>query len=146
MPELKLLNDWLVNNGLFLQKTKCELFGSSPGLSSVTGFSVSVGGYCIKRVREYRYLLVLLWMRQYRGMLMHVKSIVGKIGKRLGMFNRIRKDFTVNTADILHKSFILPIADYYSAVLNCCSKGNTELIEKLQSRAARIIMKSPCSD
>ena len=76
----------------------------------------------------------------------HVKSLVSKIGKRLGMFNRIKKDITMNTAEILYRSFILPIADYCSAVWNCCGKGNTDLIEKLQRRAARIIMKSPSSD
>ena len=59
----------------------------------------------------------------------HVKSIRIKIGKRLGMFNRIRYYITMNTADILYKSSILPIADYCSAVWNCC--GNTDLIEKL---------------
>ena len=52
----------------------------------------------------------------------------------------------MNTADIFYRSFILPIADYCSAVWNCCGKGNTDLIEKLQRRAARIIMKSPSSD
>ena len=62
------------------------------------------------------------------------------------MFNRIRRDNTMNTAEILYKSFILPIADYCSAVWNCCGKGNTDLIEKLQRRASRIIIKSPSSN
>ena len=32
----------------------------SSRLSSVTGFSVSVDGYCVKRVREYRYLGIIM--------------------------------------------------------------------------------------
>ena len=119
------------------------LFGSSPGLSSVTGFSVSVDGHCIKRVPEYQYLGVIMADKTLSWNV-HAKSIRSNIGKRLGMFNRIRNDITMNTADVLYKSFILPIDDYCSAVWNCC--GNTDLIEKLQRRAARIIMKSPSSD
>ena len=40
----------------------------------------------------------------------------------------------------------MPVADYCSAVWNRCGKGNTDLIEKLQRGAARIIMNSPTSD
>ena len=42
--ELKLLNDWLVNNGLFLhrQKMECVLFGSSPRFLSSVIFSYRI--------------------------------------------------------------------------------------------------------
>ena len=124
--ELKLLNDFLVKNGHFFhrQKTECALFGSSPRLSSVTGFSVSVDGHCTKLVREYQYLGVI--MDETLSWKARVKSLVSKIGKSLGMFNRIRKDITTNKTDILYRSFILPIANYCSAVCKCCGKINTD--------------------
>ena len=69
------------------QKTGCVLFGSCtcPRLSSVTGFSVSVEGHCIKRVREYQYLGII--MDETLSWNADVTSLVSKIEIRLGMFN-----------------------------------------------------------
>ena len=143
---LKLVKNWLLDNGLFLHKgkTECVLFGSVPRLSSVNSFSVSVDGYVIKRVHEFKYLGVV--MDEYLSWNAHIKCIVSKAGKRLGMLNRIRKDVNMNTANIIYKSFILPIAEYCDTVWNSCGKVNTNLVEKLQRRAARIITKSTNTD
>ena len=46
----------------------------------------------------------------------------------------------------VYKSFIVPIFDYCDAVWNCCGKGNSDSLEKLERGAARIIMKTPSSD
>ena len=62
------------------------------------------------------------------------------------MLGRIRGNVTVNAADLVYKSYILPILDYCDTVWNCCGKVNSDLLEKLQRRAACIIMTSSCSD
>ena len=62
------------------------------------------------------------------------------------MLGRIRNNVAMHTADLIYKSFILPIADYCDSAWSCCGKMNTELLEKLQRRAARIIMKKSSSD
>ncbi|KAL9986631.1 hypothetical protein ACROYT_G000802 [Oculina patagonica] len=144
--DLEVVENWLGDNSLFLNKTKTErvLFGTAARLSSETNFSIYVSGDLIKRVSEYKYLSVVLddalsWNA-------HVKYVLGKAGKRLGMLSRIRSDVTTNTANIIYKSFIIPVLDYCDTVWNCCGKVNSDLIEKLHRRAARLIVKHHNSD
>ena len=75
-----------------------------------------------------------------------MKYILGKAGKRVGMLSRIRTNVTTNTAHLIYKSFILPVIDYCDTVWNCCGKVNSDNLEKLHRRAARLIVKNQCSD
>ena len=52
----------------------------------------------------------------------------------------------MHTASTIYKSFTLPILDYCDAVWNCCGRVNTDKLEKLQRRAARIVMRMDSSD
>lgn len=86
--ELATVNQWLLDNSLFIHqgKTECVLFGTGPRLASAK-FSVSIDGKDLTRVSEYKYLGVILdesltWSA-------HVKYLLGKAGKRIGML-RIR--------------------------------------------------------
>ena len=45
----------------------------------------------------------------------------------------------------MHKSYILQILDYCDTVWNCCNVENEEKLEKIQRRAARVVMKVGCS-
>ena len=62
------------------------------------------------------------------------------------MLGRIRDNLAMNTANTIYKSFILPVLDYCDTVWNCCGRGNADLLEKLQRRAARIIMRKTSSN
>ena len=144
--ELGVVSNWLNENSLYLHKDKTEsvLFGTRARLSNTTSFDVSILGNCIKRKSQYTYLGVVLdETLSYNA---HVKSVLSKAGKRLGMLGRIRDNLTMNTANIIYKSFIIPVLDYCDTVWSCCGKGNTDLLEKMQRRAARIIMKKASSD
>ena len=44
------------------------------------------------------------------------------------------------TAGTVYKSFVLPILDCCDTVWSCCGSFNTDKLEKLQRRAARIAM------
>ena len=76
----------------------------------------------------------------------HVKYVLGKAGKRIGMLGRIRKNLTVHCAITIYVSFIRPVLDYCDSVYNYCGELNTNSLEKLQRRAARIVCKSKDSD
>lgn len=52
----------------------------------------------------------------------------------------------MHTTGIIYRSFILPVLDYCGTVWNCCGGINADNIEKLQRRAARIIMPTNSSD
>ena len=144
--DLQLLESWLRDNSLFLNKSKteCVLFGTASRLSTVTNFSIYVSGSLIERVSEFKYLGVVL--DESLSWTAHVKYILGKAGKRVGMLSQIRTNVTTNTADLIYKSFILPVIDYCDTVWNCCGKVNSDNLEKLHKRAASLIVRNHCSD
>ena len=80
--DLQLLESWLRDNSLFLNKSKteCVLFGTASRLSTVTKFSIYVSGSLIERVSEFKYLGVVL--DESLSWTAHVKYILGKAGKR----------------------------------------------------------------
>ena len=52
----------------------------------------------------------------------------------------------MHTASIIYRSFIPPVLDYCDTVWNCCGCTNADNIEKLQRRAATIIMQTNSSN
>ena len=60
-------------------------------------------------------------------------AVFSKASKRIGMLRRIRNGITVNAADKVCKSFILPMLDYCDTVWSCCNKGDAERLERLQT-------------
>ena len=64
-----------------------------------------------------------------------------EVSKILGMFEfpRIRPSLTLEAANRLYKAMVLPLLDYCDAVWHECGQGNSDKIEQLQRRAARIV-------
>ena len=77
---------------------------------------------------------------------MRKNSLIGKVRKRLAMLGRIRKNINMYTAGTIYTSFVLPILDYCDTVWSCCGSVNTDKLEKLQRRAARIVMRLGSSE
>ena len=143
--ELAKVNEWLLNNNLFMHKgkTECILFDTDSKLASAN-FSVSVNGNDLKRVSEYKYLGVV--MNECLTWKARVKYLLGKVGKSIGMLGRARKNISIHSANKVYKSYIIPVLDYCDTVWNCCGTVNSDKLERLQRRAARIIMKSDRSE
>ena len=108
-------------NNLFLNTTKTEvvLFGTDARLANVENFHVTIGHHHLKRVLEYKYLGVVL--DENLSWKSHVKYIISKAGKRIGLLGRVRGDLTTNAANIIYKTFILPVMDYCDSVWACCN-------------------------
>ena len=99
--ELGLINNWLKDSNLFLNKTKtqCVLFGSRQRLSGVPTFTVSIDGFRIKHVTRYTYLgLVLERTLSWNE---HVTHLISKAAKKVGVLGRIRQNIITNTANSL---------------------------------------------
>ena len=110
--ELGLINNWLKDKSLFLNKTKteCVLFGSRQRLSDVPTFTVSIDGFHIKHSTKYTYLGLVL--EQTLSWNEHVTHLIGKAAKKVRVLSRIRQNITTNTANTVYKSFILPVLEY----------------------------------
>ena len=143
--ELAKVNDWLVHNSLFIHqgRTECVLFGTGSRLAN-TNLSVNIDGKELTRVAEYKYLGVIL--DESLSWNAHVNYLISKVSKRLGILGRTRGSISMHTAGIIYRSFILPVLDYCDTVWNCYGRINADNIEKLQRRAARIIMQTNSSD
>ena len=83
--ELRAIECWLRQNSLVLNvyKTEALVFGTSPRLSNINSFTISVNGTSIKRVSQFKYLVVVFDERLSWND--HVKFILAKSGKRVGM-------------------------------------------------------------
>ena len=144
--ELNEVNKWTLSNFLFINKRKTEfvIFGTDARLSKVTDkVIIKIGDYEINRVYDFKYLGIVLddsltWKD-------HVRYVISRVGKRVGVLGRLRKNITIHAALEMYKSLILPILDYCDVVWASCNKVDIERLESLQRRASKIIVKSKCS-
>ena len=102
MRELEAIECWLRLNSLFINVTKTEvmLFGTSQRLAKVDQFSVSVNGSAIKRFTEFKYLGVIF--DEHLSWNEHVKEIVSKAGRLVGLLGRVRRYITAHTANAIY--------------------------------------------
>ena len=105
---------------------------------------MNIDGKELTLVAEYKYLGVIL--DESLSWNSHVNYLISKVSKRIGILGRTRRSISMHTAGIIYRSFILPVLDYCDTVWNCCGRTNADNIEKLQRRAARIIMQTNSSD
>ena len=144
--ELKTIECWLRQNSLFLNvyKTEAIVFGTSPRLPNIYSFTISVNGTYIKRVSQFKYLGVVFDERLSCND--HVKFILAKAGKRVGVLGRIRYCITWHSAKIIYTSMIRPIVEYCDKVWGCCGQANKNALESLQRRAGRIVCRASSSE
>ena len=69
----------------------------------------------------------------------HLDYVRMKVSKIVGMFSSIRHSLTLEAANRLYKAMVLPVLDYCDVVWHDCGQGNSDKIERLQRRAARIV-------
>ena len=144
--ELKTIECWLCQNSLFLNvyKTEAIVFGTSPRLPNIYSFTISVNGTYIKRVSQFKYLGVVFDERLSWND--HVKFILAKAGKRVGVLGRIRYCITWHSAKIIYTSMIRPIVEYCDTVWGCSGQVNKNALESLQRRAGRIVCRASSSE
>lgn len=143
--DLNRVAQWMVNNRLVLNqsKTKVILFGTKQKLENVSGFTIKLHGHDIERVRKFSYLGVMLdeqisWKE-------HTEVVCNKVAKRLGLLSRIRSCLTLEASKCVYNSLVLPVFDYTDAVWCELSAGCCQNLQRLQNRAARIILQRDSS-
>ena len=138
--DLANLSQWLHYNKLVLNMKKTEFitFGTHQPLArqKCDGTDISLNGQPIKYTDTFKYLGVVL--DDTLSFNDHVDYVRMKV---LGMFSRIRPSLTPEAANRLYKAMVLPVLDYCDAVWRECGQGNSDKIERLQRRAARIVIK-----
>ena len=140
--ELTSLSEWLCGNKLLLnlKKTEFMVFGTQQRLcrQAIDGIDITLGGESVKCCDTFKYLGVIL--DSSLSLNQHIDHVKKKVSKMLGIFSRARASLTIESANRVFKSMILPILDYCGAVFHICGKGNEECLESLQRRGGRIVL------
>ena len=93
---------------------------------------------------EFKYLGVVL--DETLSWKAHTRYATSKAGKKVGMLGRLRKHLTSHAANSIYQAHILPVLEYCDTVWAGCNKQDSDGLERLQRRAARIVMHSKDSD
>ena len=120
------------------------MFGTSQKLATVEEFRISIGRHQLERVSEFKYLGVVL--DETLSWKAHTRYATSKAGKKVGMLGRLRKHLTSHAANSIYQAHILPVLEYCDTVWAGCNKQDSDGLERLQRRAARIVMHSKDSD
>ena len=65
-----------------------------------------------------------------------------KISKRIGVLGRIRNNLTVDAANKVYQSLVLPVMDYCDVAWSSIGKIERDKLDGAQRRVARIIFKA----
>lgn len=123
---------------LNVSKTKYMIFNNGKN-SDLTNVCVVMDGNEIERVREIKYLGVILDDRL--KMKSHVDYISKKAAKKIGFLARINKKLPIQQRILIYKSIIAPHFEYCATILFTCGENEISRLQKLQNRAMRIIIR-----
>ena len=132
---------WLSANKLTLNLTKTEfmLVASRQKLSTFSEIpSFSINDHPVKQVSSVKSLGVHI--DQNMSWECHIQNICKKIASALGAIRRIRHLIPFNILINVYDSLVQPHFNYCSVVWGNCGSGLSEKLQKLQNRAARILM------
>ena len=139
--DLACINEWLLANKLSLNVTKTEfiLIGSAHKLNNlVTQPDLKINHKKIKQVCNATVLGVelddkLSWNR-------HIDKVAKKVTSGIGAIRKIRDFVDRDTLISIYNALINPHFDYCSEVWDTLGVGLSNRLQKLQNRAARVIM------
>ena len=83
---------------------------------------------------------------QYSISKQHVDKLLVKISKRIGVLGRIRNNLTVDGANKVYQSLVLPVMDYCDVAWSSIGKIERDKLDRAQRRAAKIVLKTKDSD
>ena len=143
--DLKSVNTWLSSNKLTLNLTKTEFLIITSRQRRVylsDNPSFTINNFPIEQVSSTKSLGVsidenLSWNTR------HIETVCKKISSALGLIKRIRDFVPFYTLLNIFNDLVKPQFHYCSLVWDCCSTGLAEKLQKLQNRAARILLSAP---
>ena len=140
--ELASISNWIQANGLGLNvhKTEYMVIESHQKLKISQPIDLRLNDTPIARVESYKYLGVaidtnLSWST-------HTDVLSNKVSSRIGLLRRVRPYLTNFTATLVYNATIAPLFDYCDVIWDCCSASAASKLQRLQNRAARVILES----
>lgn len=104
--------------------------------------SVYLGDQVLNCKPFYKYLGV--YLDESLSFKEQVTRLVNKVSRQLGLLSRVRNSLTAHAAERVFATMILPKLDYCNFVWNNLAPSRYKTLERLQTRAARIVLKEIC--
>ncbi len=145
--ELKSLHNWLITNRLSLNIAKTEFMtiGSRQKIRAIDDeIIIKINEREINRVDSVKSLGVHI--DNHLAWTTHIDKISKKIASAIGALKRIRPYITTSTAVQVYQALIQPHFDYCCSVWDGLGETLSCKIQKLQNRAARVIMRANYDD
>ena len=139
--DLNRVAKWIECNKLILNhsKTKTMLFGSRQNLAKSPNFCIQLHGKILEKVRKFSYLGVFL--DETLSWKDHIEYVSSKVSRWLGLLSQIRACLTLEASKQVYNSLVQPLFDYADAAWGEISEGCCKKLQRLQNRAARIILR-----
>ena len=135
----KLLN-WCSANKLTINtsKTKHMLVTRYPNqLAIARDKTVQIENVLLHNVVSYKYLGVDLEQTlRFDSM---VDSLYNKANRKIYSLKNIRPYITSSIASLIYKTCIRPVMEYADFLIDGCTKGTTDKLDRIQKRAVKII-------
>ncbi len=145
--KLKSLHNWLIANKLSLNIAKTEFMtiGSRQKIRAIDDeIIIKINEREINRVDSVKSLGV--YIDNHLAWTTHIDKISKKIASAIGALKRIRPYITTSTAVQVYQALIQPHFDYCCSVWDGLGETFSCKIQKLQNRAARVIMRANYDD
>ncbi len=141
--ELKKLNSWLITNRLSLNivKTEFMVIGSQQKLRSIDSeINIRINENEITRVESVKSLGV--YIDKHLTWHDHIDKLCKKVASAIGALKRVRSFITIDASIQIYQALIQPHFDYCCTVWDGLGETLSTKLQKLQNRAARVIMRS----
>ena len=141
--ELVNLHKWLNTNKLSLNiaKTEFMIIGSRQRISAMDDrITIEINDCEVEKVDSVKSLGV--YIDKHLNWSIHIEKISKKIASAIGALKRIRPYVTTDTAIQVYRALIQPYFDYCCSVWDGLNQTLNCKIQKLQNRAARIVMQA----
>ncbi len=137
--DLHKLSDYFDENRLSINVPKCDYMqiGTHQSLNKMSETHIHIKNEPLHRVPIAKYL----------GMIMdenlkwdnHISNMVSKISAKIGILRSLRRIVPAETLQLLYNAIILPHFDYADIVYDTATGFSKDRLQKLQTRAARLI-------
>ena len=120
-------------------KTVCMLIGTKHMLRKHSSLNLRIKNNVIGQVQSFKYLGVFIDSEMKWSL--HIEELCKKIGKMISFLGRLSSFVNESGLKLLYNSVIMPHIDYADVIWSSAAKTHLEMLQKLQNRAGRIILK-----
>ena len=142
MYDLKNAIEWSKPNKMQLHygKTTCMLVGTRQRLNMSHKLNIQANNICIQNVSKQK--LLGIYIDENLTWSSHIDYLCSHISTKISLLRNLSKYVPVKVLKMFYQSYILPCIDYGSITWGSASSSNIERLNKLQKRAARIILRT----